>query len=185
MTDLPATWPAEVLRFWFEETKPEQHFKKDEAFDNWLRERFLPLHEQVAVLPVQACLADKELALAAVIVCDQFPRNMFRGSPRAFATDGKALAIAEAAIARGYDRTLSKAQRTFLYLPFEHAEDVASQARGVELIALLDDADLSKWAVAHKAIIDRFGRFPHRNAALGRQSTPEEVAFLEEPNSSF
>ena len=139
----------------------------------------------MAALPVEECVADADKALAAVIVCDQFPRNMFRGTPRAFATDSKALTIANAAIAKGYDAALTQSQRQFLYLPFEHAEDAASQARAVELFAPLGDAELTKYAEAHKAIIDRFGRFPHRNAVLGRVSTPEEVAFLKEPGSSF
>jgi uncharacterized protein (DUF924 family) len=110
---------------------------------------------------------------------------MFRGSPRAFATDGRALALAEAALARGWDAAMSDDQRLFLYLPFEHAEDRAAQARSVALMSKLADKDLARWAEAHKAIIERFGRFPHRNAILGRASTPEETAFLEEPGSSF
>jgi uncharacterized protein (DUF924 family) len=185
MTGLPDNWATDVLRFWFEETARERWFKKDEAFDQRLRERFLGLHERVAVLPVDACLAGPLAALAAVIVCDQFPRNMFRGSPRAFATDAKALALAEAALARGWDRAMTDDQRLFLYLPFEHAEDAAAQARCVALMAQLADKDLVRWSEAHKAIIDRFGRFPHRNATLGRASTPAEVAFLREPGSSF
>jgi uncharacterized protein (DUF924 family) len=185
VSDLPVSWAADVLRFWFDETEREQWFKKDEAFDQRVRDRFLGLHAQVAGLPVDACLADAESALAAVIACDQFPRNMFRGSPRAFATDGRALALAEAALARGWDAVMSDDQRLFLYLPFEHAEDRAAQARSVALMSKLADKDLARWAEAHKAIIERFGRFPHRNAILGRASTPQETAFLEEPGSSF
>jgi uncharacterized protein (DUF924 family) len=173
------------LSFWFEETPRKQWFEKDETFDRRLRERFLGLHEQVAVLPVETFLASPEAALAAVIVCDQFPRNMFRGSARAFATDAKALSLAAAALERGWDAAMSDDQRLFLYLPFEHAEDGAAQARCVALMSGLADKDLVRWAEAHKAIIDRFGRFPHRNAALDRASTPEEVAFLREPGSSF
>jgi uncharacterized protein (DUF924 family) len=110
---------------------------------------------------------------------------MFRGSPRAFATDAKALMLAEAALARGLDAAMSEDQRLFLYLPFEHAEDRAAQARCVALMSGLADKDLVRWAEAHQAIIDRFGRFPHRNAVLGRTSTPEETEFLKEPGSSF
>jgi uncharacterized protein (DUF924 family) len=113
------------------------------------------------------------------------PRNMFRGSRRAFATDPKALEIADAAIAEGFDSGLSKDQRQFLYLPFEHAEDRQAQARCVALMSGLGDPELTKWAEAHKAVIDRFGRFPHRNGVLGRLSTPEEVEFLKQPGSSF
>jgi uncharacterized protein (DUF924 family) len=185
MTDLPAGWAAGVLRFWFEETKREQWFKKDDAFDRRLRDRFLDLHDEVAAAPDEACLPDATTALAAVIVCDQFPRNMFRGSPRAFATDAKALALAEAVLTKGWDAALSDDQRMFLYLPFEHAEDAAAQARCIALMSGLADKDLVRWAEAHKAIIDRFGRFPHRNAVLGRASTPEETEFLEQPGSSF
>ncbi len=175
----------EVLRFWFAETSPKQWFEKDEAFDAEVRRRFLALHEAVAAQPSEALLEDVRTARAALIVLDQMPRNMFRGSPRAFATDAKALKIAEAVVARGYDAGLSRDERLFCYLPFEHAEDPSAQARGVALVSTLGDADLTRWAEAHKAVIDRFGRFPHRNAVLGRPSTPEEVRFLEEPGSSF
>jgi uncharacterized protein (DUF924 family) len=130
-------------------------------------------------------LADAQTALAAVIVLDQMSRNMFRDTPRAFAADPLALAVAEAAIAQGFDAGLSKDERSFLYLPFGHAEDRHSQARAVALVASLGDPELQKWAEAHRAIVDRFGRFPHRNGILGRNSTSEETEFLKEPNSSF
>lgn len=181
----PATWVDDVLHFWFQECTPAQWFKKDEAFDRSLRERFAAVSEGVARMTVEACLSDARTALAAVIACDQFPRNIHRGDARAFASDPTALAIAEGAIARGHDAGLSKDERLFLYLPFEHAEDVDAQARSVALTATLGDPDLLKWAQAHKTIIDRFGRFPHRNATLGRISTAEEKQFLSEPGSSF
>ena len=142
------------------------------------------MHTSVAALPSEACLSDAETALAAVIGCDQFPRNMFRGTPRAFATDAKALALAEDAIALGFDARVPVVRRQFFYLPFEHAEDRQAQARSVALFAPLGEESL-RWAQAHKAIIDRFGRFPHRNAILGRASTPEETEFLGQPGSSF
>jgi uncharacterized protein (DUF924 family) len=176
---------ADVLRFWFEETRPKQWFEKDETFDAAVRARFLALHEAVAAQPNETFLRDERTALAAIIVFDQMPRNMFRGSPRAFATDGKALAIAEAAIAKGFDAGLTKDQRLFCYLPFEHAEDREAQRRCVALMAALGDEELTKWAEAHKAVIDRFGRFPHRNGVLGRPSTPAESEFLKQPGSSF
>jgi uncharacterized protein (DUF924 family) len=185
MTYLAESWAADVLSFWFEEATPEQWFKKDAVFDQRLRDRFLTLYEHVAVLPVDACLASKDTALAAVIVCDQFPRNLFRGTSRAFATDAKALGLAEAMLARGWDAGMTDNQRLFLYLPFEHAEDVAAQARCVALMSTLADIDLVRWARAHQAIIERFGRFPHRNVILGRASTPEELEFLRQPGSSF
>lgn len=178
-------WVSEVLKFWFEETQPEQWFKKDAAFDGAVRSRFLNLHAELASRAQQELLGDERSALAAVIVFDQMSRNMFRDTPAAFASDAVALALAQEAIARGLDRRLSKAERVFLYLPFEHAEDSRTQARCVALMASLDDPDLSKWATAHQGIIDRFGRFPHRNAILGRTSTREELEFLSQPSSSF
>lgn len=173
------------MKFWFEQTAPDQWFEKDPAFDASVRERFLGLHEIVASRGNDGFLADARTALAAVIVLDQMSRNMFRDTPRAFAADPQALSLAEAAIARGFDAGLTKDQRNFLYLPFGHAEDRQSQARAVALTASLGDADLLKWAEAHKTIVDRFGRFPHRNRILGRTSTPDETEFLKQPDSGF
>lgn len=178
-------WVRDVLTFWFEEAKPEQWFRKDEAFDAAITARFRALHATVQTRPLDDFLDDPETAIAAIVVFDQMSRNMFRGSAQAFACDARALALADAAIARGYEAALSKHQRTFLYLPFEHAEDLAAQERCVTLMQTLGDAELVKYAEAHRVIIARFGRFPHRNQALGRASTPEEVAFLKEPGSSF
>jgi len=178
-------WVADVLRFWFEETKPKQWFEKDEAFDAEVRRRFLAQHEALSARPNEALLSDARTALAGIIVFDQMSRNMFRGSPRAFATDEKALGLAVAAIDKGFDFGLTKDERMFCYLPFEHAEDGQAQARCVALMSGLGDPELTNWAEAHKAVIDRFGRFPHRNAILGRPSTPDEIEFLNEPGSSF
>jgi uncharacterized protein (DUF924 family) len=178
-------WVQDVLKFWFEQTRPDQWFEKDPTFDATIRDRFLGLHEAVVFRDNNSLLADAQTALAAVIVLDQMSRNMFRGTPRAFASDEQALWLADAAIARGFDAGLSKDQRMFLYLPFEHAEDRRSQARCVELMASLGDPEVQKWAEAHRVIVDRFGRFPHRNAVLERVSTPEEIEFLKQPNSCF
>jgi len=178
-------WAADVLHFWFEEVQPEQWFKRDAALDGELRTRFLSVHERVSEMPDTALLSDAETALAAVIVLDQFSRNMFRDTPRAFASDGRALALAEAAISRGYEGALDKNRRLFLYLPLEHCEDRAVQARCVALMAGLGDPELTRYAEAHRAIIERFGRFPHRNAILGRVSTAEESEFLKQPGSAF
>jgi uncharacterized protein (DUF924 family) len=178
-------WVQDVLKFWFEQTRPDQWFEKDPTFDATIRDRFLGLHEAVVFRDNNSLLADAQTALAAVIVLDQMSRNMFRGTPRAFASDEQALWLAYAAIARGFDGGLSKDQRMFLYLPFEHAEDRRSQARCVELMASLGDPEVQKWAEAHRVIVDRFGRFPHRNAVLERVSTPEEIEFLKQPNSCF
>jgi uncharacterized protein (DUF924 family) len=182
---ISADWVSEVLDFWFGEIQPEQWFKKDEDFDATVRRRFLALHEVLAAKPSEALFADARTALAAVIVFDQMPRNMFRGSPRAFGTDSLARWIAEAAVAMGFDEGMTKEERSFLYLPFEHAEDAKAQERCVALMAALRDPELTKWAQAHKDIIERFGRFPHRNEILGRQSTEEEIEFLKQPGSSF
>jgi uncharacterized protein (DUF924 family) len=179
------SWLHDVLRFWFEETSPEQRFAKNEAFDAEMRRRFLACHQAVSAEPTAALLTDARTTLAAVVVLDQMPRNMFRGSPRAFATDAKALELAAAAVDRGFDRGMTKDERLFLYLPFQHAESREAQARSVALTAALGDPELSKWAEMHKVIIERFGRFPHRNAILGRPSSSEEIEFLTQPNSSF
>ena len=179
------TWVSEVLNFWFTECKPEQWFKKDPDFDERLRRRFLTFHEALALRGAEAFLADARTALAAVLVFDQMSRNMFRDTPRAFATDPLAFWIAQAAIAKGFDTGMTKDERSFFYLPFEHAENPIAQERCVALMATLGDPELVKWAKAHKTIIDRFGRFPHRNLILGRTSTPEEIEFLKEPGSSF
>jgi uncharacterized protein (DUF924 family) len=178
-------WAAAVLQFWFGELSSQQWFKADAAIDERIRARFLALHDRVAETPDDALLADARDALAAVLVLDQFSRNMFRGSPRAFASDAKALAVAAAAIAKGYAARLSKDQRLFLYLPFEHSENLDLQARSVELISSLGDPELTRYAEAHRHIIQRFGRFPHRNAILGRTTTAEEAEFLKQPDSSF
>ncbi len=178
-------WSSHVLRFWFDEAGADRWFNKDPAFDETVRQRFLGLHEALSAFEDDRLLATAATARAAVIVFDQMSRNMFRDTPRAFATDARALGLAQEAIARGFEAGLSKDERLFLYLPFEHAEDAAAQAQAVRLIGMLEDADLVKWAEAHRKIIDRFGRFPHRNRVLGRSSTPEELEFLTQPGSSF
>jgi uncharacterized protein (DUF924 family) len=180
-----STWAKDVLRFWLEETAPEKWFQKDDVLDAAVRARFVRTHEHVASLTRDDCLTDPQTALAAVITLDQFSRNMFRGTLRAFASDPQALRLAEAAIGKGFDVEVSEPGRLFFYLPFEHAEDAATQKRCVALMATLADPGLVKWAEAHQAIIDRFGRFPHRNAILGRHSTRDELDFLTQSGSSF
>lgn len=176
---------TDVLRFWFEELDEAQWFKINPALDQLIRDRFLDLHDAVARETPADASGIPSLAIATVIVLDQFPRNMYRGTPRAFATDGQALAVASAAVDLGIDVLLTPQERWFLYLPFEHAEDGAMQAQSVALYERLGDEVALDYAMRHKVIIDRFGRFPHRNAILGRLSTPEELAFLAEPGSSF
>ena len=175
----------EVLRFWFEELTREHWFGGGEAVDERIRERFLTLHEALRERVPESWRATARGMLAAVIALDQFPRNLYRGDPRAFAADPAALALATEAIERGLDRAMSIDERQFLYLPFEHSEDPAVQARSVELFATLENENTLGYALRHKEIIDRFGRFPHRNEVLGRESTPEEIEFLKEPDSSF
>jgi uncharacterized protein (DUF924 family) len=178
-------WGDDVLNFWFGEAGPGRWFNKDAAFDDSLRQRFCALHEALATCDSGLLIADPRTALAAIIVLDQISRNLFRGTPGAFAADPRALSVAQEAIARGFDVGLTKDERMFLYLPFEHAEDAEAQARCVTLMTTLDDPELAKWAEAHRGIIDRFGRFPHRNRVLGRPSTAEETEFLTQPESSF
>lgn len=187
----------DVIEFWFgppgdpgRDAPRKQWFEKNDAFDAQIRQRFGALVERAIAGELQAWSAEPGSALAEVIVLDQFPRNVFRGTARAFAGDARALAAARALVAEGIDRTLPGVQRQFVYLPFEHAEDRAAQDESMRLFAQLErDApavgELLLWAQRHHGIVARFGRFPHRNAALGRTSTPEEVAFLQQPFSSF
>ena len=171
-------WVDDVLRFWFVELPPHAWFSGDASTDALVRMRFLTLHEELRDgLPPDALMAP-EPALAAVIALDQFPRNLFRDQPAAFAADGAALAAARRAVALGFDRTFDPTRRHFFYLPFTHAEDRAMQARSVELCEALGDDGVLFYARRHREIVDRFGRFPHRNAVLGRPSTPDEREFL-------
>ncbi|MGE0701497.1 MAG: DUF924 family protein [Hyphomicrobiaceae bacterium] len=178
-------WVGEVIRFWLEETAPKARFGKDAGLDAVIADRFGALYEKLAAVPPAPQALTPRLALAALIVLDQFSRNMFRDSPRAFAADATARAIAEAAVAARLDLALEREARLFVYLPFEHAEDMEAQDRAVSLIAALGDDEWTRYAIAHRDIIARFGRFPHRNAVLGRHSTPEEIEFLKRPGSSF
>lgn len=189
-----------VLDFWFGPTDDPGHgqpreawFKKDEAFDAEIARRFGPLIEQALVGGIDDWLTrpvEPLPALARMIVLDQFTRNVFRGSARAFAGDAMALQTARALVASGADRSLTGVQRQFAYLPFEHAEDLSHQRTAVQLFQQLaaDEptlAGLVEWAQRHLEVVARFGRFPHRNAALGRPSTDEERAFLQTPGSGF
>ena len=169
--------PEAVLAFW-RAAGPDKWFTKDTAFDAAICERFLATYEAAAA-GMLAWDEDPEGALALVIVLDQFPRNMFRNSARAFATDPLARTVASRAIARGFDTKVDLAERSFFYLPFEHSEALADQERCVALNRASGDADALKWAEIHADIIRRFGRFPHRNEVLGRVTTPEEQAFLD------
>ena len=180
-------WVGEVLRFWFEELRADEWFAIDHHLDQRIRDSFLRLHEELVAR--DACDAREvgtpRALLAAVIALDQFPRNMFRDSPRAYAADPIARRLARFAVDQGFDRSMTDHERMFLYLPFEHSEDRADQALSVELFGRLGNDEWKRYAVAHQEIIDRFGRFPHRNATLNRESTPAELARLQEPLGQF
>lgn len=167
-----------VIAFW-RAAGEERWFKKDEAFDRTFREQFAALHEEAAHGRLAGWQATAEGSLALVLLLDQYPRNSFRGTARMFATDTLARDVAEAAIAKGFDRAVDENLQSFFYLPFEHSENLADQDRCVELHERLG-SELTKWAIQHRDIIRRFGRFPHRNAVLGRATTAEEQRFLDE-----
>ena len=195
-SDVPAAARA-VLDFWFGPPDDPDHlssrkawFVKDPAFDALIAQRFATTLEHALNGALDAWAAAPLSALARLIVLDQFTRNVFRGTPRAFAGDAQALAAAQALVASGADLGLTGVQRQFVYLPFEHAEDVQLQHQSLRLFAQLASDhpalhDLPRWAQAHHDIVARFGRFPHRNAILGRDSTAEEIKFLQTPGSSF
>ena len=170
--------PAEVLAFW-RAAGPDKWFEKDDAFDGEIRTRFLATYEAAAGGELAAWEDDPEGALALVLVLDQFPRNMFRGDARTYAADPLARAVAERAIARGFDQRFPPIERRFFYLPFEHSENLADQECSVALSRAAGDEEGVKYAEVHADIIRRFGRFPHRNRALGRATTAEEQAFLD------
>ncbi|MDX2201430.1 MAG: DUF924 family protein [Hyphomicrobiaceae bacterium] len=186
---------AAVLDFWFAAGTPEADrprpawWARDDAFDAEVRRRFASLHARARNGELEGWRAEPGTALALVIVLDQFSRNLFRGSPEAFACDAHAVAVAKDAIARGLDRQLAAIRRQFFYLPLMHSEVLADQDRCVALFEALDalpeQENSVRFAHRHREIIARFGRFPHRNAVLGRTTTAEEARFLAEPNSSF
>lgn len=187
----------EVLDFWFgapgsatDGQARAEWFRKSDAFDREIARRFAPLIERALAGGLRAWDAQPQSALARIVLLDQFTRNAFRDTPRAFAGDALALAAAQALVARGADAALPPQQRVFAYLPFEHAEDLALQDESLRLFTrLAAGADgfesTLDYAQRHHAIVERFGRFPHRNAILGRASTADEAAFLEQPGSSF
>jgi uncharacterized protein (DUF924 family) len=179
-----SNWVTDVLHFWFDELGKARWFAKSEHADAQIHERFLWLHERLVADDGIDATIGRPL-LAAVIVLDQFSRNLFRETPRAYAADPIARRLARSAIAQGFDEAMTAQERLFLYLPFEHSENRSDQALAVELIAQLGDAEWTHDALVHKAIIDRFGRFPHRNAILSRHSTADEVARLQDPEQWF
>ncbi|WP_205543939.1 DUF924 family protein [Rubrobacter indicoceani] len=184
----------ETLDFWFGDggaeyygSAREEWFKKDADFDAEIKSRFAGLYREAASGEHDDWREDPESCLALIIVLDQFPRNMFRGDPETHATDDKALYLAKYAVAEGHDRALPPFQRVFVYMPYMHSEDVEDQESCVRLFEALGENYRYnlKFAVQHRDVVARFGRFPHRNDLLGRESTPEELEFLKEPGSSF
>lgn len=177
--------PDAVLGFWFEESQPAQWWRVDPAFDELIRARFGALHEQACRAELFGWRGAPAGRLAEVIVLDQFSRNLHRGTPRAFAADPLALALAQEAVAAGADLALPAERRAFFYLPYMHSESAAIHAAGEPLLRERAPKGNHDSELQHRAIIERFGRYPHRNAILGRASTPEEAAFLTQPGSSF
>ena len=178
--------PQTVLDFWFAPGREDQWFAKDSSFDAEVRQVLEPLYRLATSGALDAWQVDGPGCLALVLLLDQVPRNLFRDDPRAFASDAQALAVTRLALDRGFDRDLRQVERLFLYLPLEHSESLADQEHCVTLTEALDeDPSWCDYAKMHRDIIARFGRFPHRNAALDRATTAEEAAFLDEPNSSF
>ena len=182
---MTAHWSDKVLHFWFEELSPKDWFAKSDALDAEIQKRFGSLHRELSGREAEDFLSSATKAFAAIILFDQFSRNLFRGDARSFANDPLALAIARAMLAKGWDKEITNEQRVFVYLPFEHSEELVDQGRCVELIEALGNEEFTRYAKAHRDVILRFGRFPHRNAILGRTSTPAEVAFLSRPGSRF
>ena len=170
----------DVLTFWFEETAPQQWFQQSDELDALVRERFAGTHEMAKDGHCDDWAHDADGALALVVLLDQFPRHMFRGTPESFATDKQALLIAKDAIHKGFDQVLNPTKRGFLYLPFQHSEHLPDQKRSVELFGSMKNVNPTGYMYAkrHYEPIEKFDRFPHRNEVLGRESTAEEVAFL-------
>ena len=190
------TSPAQVLEFWFGAPgSPEaQHarrewFAKDAAFDAEIGRRFGATIEAALAGALEGWAQAPHPALALIVVLDQFTRNVFRDTPRAFSGDPAALALARSVVDRGWHEQLAPLQRVFVYLPFEHSEDIVDQCESLRLFGLLRDdpqaGGMLEWAIKHYDVVERFGRFPHRNAILGRESTPQELAFLAQPGSRF
>lgn len=175
----------QVLNFWFAEIEPAMWFKKDDEFDRLLHTRFGQIWQAAAHGELAHWRETIQGRLAEIIVLDQFSRNLFRNTPRSFSCDGMALVLAQEAIASGLCENLSVEQRGFLYLPFMHSESALIHQQAVVLFSGLNNGNQLEFELRHKAIIDRFGRYPHRNEILGRESTLEEQEFLQQPGSAF
>jgi uncharacterized protein (DUF924 family) len=175
----------DVLRFWFAEIDPAQWWKVDPSFDAAIRERFGELHRSAHLGELWEWRTEPRGRLAEVIVLDQFSRNVYRGTARAFSSDSMALALAQEAVAGSHDSALSPQERVFIYMPYQHSESRVVHVQAERLFRALALSNHYEYELRHKAIIDRFGRYPHRNAALDRESSPEELQFLRQPGSRF
>ncbi|WP_245622938.1 DUF924 family protein [Kiloniella litopenaei] len=176
----------DVLDFWLADGMDRKWFFKDPAFDREVAEKLGPLYERASAGEFDHWAETPKGCLALCILLDQAPRNLFRNDPKTFATDKKALGIAQKAVDKGWHKELPQRERNFILLPFEHSEDLAMQEKSLELYQDMDEnPDWLSYAKKHEVIIRRFGRFPHRNKVLGRESTPEEIEFLKQPGSSF
>lgn len=181
MSDLSKVWRQEVLRFWFEELEPKQWFQSSDELDATITSRFKTILEEIRTWSVTSLVGQSaEDALAAVIVLDQFSRNIYRKQAEAFAQDMLARTVSSAAIEQELDQNLEEQQRHFLYMPFMHAEDLDAQKRSLELFGVLGDENTLKFAREHYELVEQFGRFPYRNDVLGRQSSPEEESYLKD-----
>ncbi|MBX9871994.1 MAG: DUF924 domain-containing protein [Burkholderiaceae bacterium] len=177
--------PQDILNFWFDELTPKQHFAKDAALDALIRTRFGATLSAAAQGGLQPWRSDAPGRLGEIIVLDQFPRNIHRDTPQAFACDALALGLARELVAQGLDQTLPLPQRAFAYIPYMHSEDLDAHAEALPLFSQPGLENNLHFLHRHTEIIRRFGRYPHRNALLGRASTPEELVFLQQPGSSF
>ncbi len=175
----------EIIKFWFEEISQTQWWKKDVQFDQLIASRFSEVHGQASRCELYQWRDTAEGRLAEIVVLDQFSRNIYRNSPLSFATDSLALALAQEAIRSGADKSVPEAMRSFFYMPFMHSESAAIHEEAVSLYEAYGNEGNLKFELRHKAIIDRFARYPHRNEILGRDSTAEEIEFLSQPGSSF
>jgi uncharacterized protein (DUF924 family) len=174
-----------ILRFWFEELKPEDRFKKNLELDRLINDQFLEFHNAAINNELFDWRKSPDSALAEIIVLDQFSRNIFRDTPKAFSSDPLALALAQLSLDKGYDKNMSIVEKSFLYMPFMHSESKKIHEIAMKLYSQEGLEFNLEYEIAHKNIIDRFGRYPHRNHILNRSSTAEEILFLKEPNSSF
>lgn len=175
----------EILAFWFEELEPKQWWVKDDALDLQIVERFSDIHAQACRCELYSWRSEAQGRLSEIIVLDQFSRNMFRDKPEAFAYDSLALALAQEAVQAGADKTLSQSEKNFLYMPYMHSESLAIHDVALELFRENGSESSIEYEIKHREIIEKFGRYPHRNAVLGRESTSEELEFLSQPGSSF